>query len=51
MQDKAQTNSIYFSDVSQETLVELHRDECQVKWALSITHGAMFAGYASEFTG
>jgi hypothetical protein len=35
--------------VSRETLAELHQDAFRVKWALSITHGAVFVGYVSEF--
>jgi hypothetical protein len=48
-QDEARANSICFTDVSRQTLAALHRDASRVKWALSITHGAVFAGYASEF--
>ena len=46
---EARTNSICFTDLSQETLESLHKDSAHVRWALSITHGSVFAGYAADF--
>lgn len=49
MESKARANSICFTDLPRETLEGLHKDASHVRWALSITHGAVFAGYASDF--
>lgn len=46
---EARSNSICFTDLSRETLELLHKDSAQVRWALSLTHGAAFAGYAKRF--
>lgn len=44
--------SILFTDLNPATLVELHKHSLVdegIQRALSITHGAVFAQYASEF--
>ena len=49
--DMARMNSILFTDIPQETLLALHHlpSDFNVAAALSITHGAVFSGYASDF--
>ena len=48
---QARLNSILFTDVSVETLHDLHSlpKNLKVKSALSITHGAAFSGFAVKF--
>lgn len=48
-ESNARANSICFTDLPQETLERLHKDASHVRFALSITHGAVFAAYASDF--
>ena len=47
----ARMNSILFTDIPQETLLALHHlpSDFNVAAALSITHGAVFSGHASDF--
>ena len=49
--DMARMNSILFTDIPQETLLALHHlpSDFNVAAALSITHGAVFSGHASDF--
>jgi hypothetical protein len=49
--DMARMNSILFTDIPKETLLALHYlpSDFNVAAALSITHGAVFAGHASDF--
>eukprot|EP00978_Attheya_sp_CCMP212_P026346 scaffold86484_cov45-Attheya_sp.AAC.3 len=49
----ARANSILFTDIPHETLLAFHQfhspHDVKVTAALSITHGAVFAGFASRF--
>jgi hypothetical protein len=51
--DMARANSILFTDIPHETLLAFHQfhssHDVKVTAALSITHGAIFAGFASRF--
>lgn len=49
--DLARMNSILFTDIPSETLLALHHlpSDFKVSSALSITHGAVFSGFASDF--
>jgi len=49
--DSARMNSILFTDIPRETLLALHHlpSDFKVASALSLTHGAVFSGFASDF--
>lgn len=47
--DEARSRSICLTELSPEALASLYKEPERVKLALSITHGAIFAGYARDF--